>query len=398
MAKLRLYFDHLDQPVELVDCAEIAEQLAAVLQGWRFTITGESDGLTPVITIVGIGQGYRYSARWSSGATRYRHGGDVVCAALADLFRAEAAMQSPRLCLHGSAAEFAGKLVVFPSPYRAGKSTLSAALAAAGVRLFADDVLPIDAAAGDQGMAPGVQPRLRRPLPDDASAEFRRFVAGRSGLSSERYLYLDLTRDELAPRGSLAPIGGFVLLERAPASASELVAIGKAEVLRQVIWQNFARNGDARDILERLDAIVDQAACFKLRYARAEDAAAALKDGFASWTRPAGAVPPVPAAATADASHVPAQYRRHPQVVEKVVDQDLFLVSQDRRAIFHLNPVGVAVWRLLGDRLGLDQIVELVHAAFPEVGRADIRRDIANLLDTLVAKRLVIAAPNRNAA
>ena len=74
------------------------------------------------------------------------------------------------------------------------------------------------------------------------------------------------------------------------------MAIGKAEVLRQVIWQNFARNGDARDILERLDAIVDQTACFKLRYARAEDAAAALKGGFASWTRPAGAVPPVPAA------------------------------------------------------------------------------------------------------
>ena len=67
---------------------------------------------------------------------------DAACSFIVDLIRAYIAAAPSLLCLHGAAAEFAGRLVVFPTPYRSGKSTLTAYLAAAGVRVYADDILP----------------------------------------------------------------------------------------------------------------------------------------------------------------------------------------------------------------------------------------------------------------
>ena len=60
----------------------------------------------------------------------------------------------------------AGRLVVFPNVRRAGKSTLSAAPARAGHRVFSDDVVPfsVPAAAPARGLAMEIAPRLLLPM------------------------------------------------------------------------------------------------------------------------------------------------------------------------------------------------------------------------------------------
>jgi len=63
-----------------------------------------------------------------------------------------------------------------------------------------------------------VLPRLRLPLCDQEGESFHRFVGRRCGPASESYLYVELTEEELAPRGTKAPIEGIVLLGREPAA------------------------------------------------------------------------------------------------------------------------------------------------------------------------------------
>ncbi|EHK53331.1 hypothetical protein [Allomesorhizobium alhagi] len=118
--------------------------------------------------------------------------------------------------------EFAERLVVFPSTNRAGKSTLIARLAAEGVAVHADDLLPLTP--DDEGMSLGISPRLRLPLPETAGATLTRFVMENQGAADGRYKYLELAAPLLAPFGESCPIGAFVLLERQIHRAAELLA------------------------------------------------------------------------------------------------------------------------------------------------------------------------------
>lgn len=72
-----------------------------------------------------------------------------------------------------------------------------------------------------------------------------------------------------------------------------------------------------------------------------------------------------------------------------MVDDELFLVNPAGEAIYHLNPVGVALWRLLGQPIRIEEAVGLLHEAFPEVSRKRIKRDVATLLADLASRGLV---------
>ena len=141
--------------------------------------------------------------------------------------------------------------MVYPSKYRAGKSVLSACIAAADIPLFCDDVLPISIVEGHD-IAPDLAPRLRIPMPDNLRPKSRKFIQSSTGLEGNQYLYLDLDNDHLAARGSQAPVGAFILLEREEGVPLSLEAVSEAEVLHQVVWQNFARDAEAPRILEQL--------------------------------------------------------------------------------------------------------------------------------------------------
>jgi hypothetical protein len=265
------------------------------------------------------------------------------------------------LCLHGGAVEFAGRLVIFPSRYRAGKSVLCGCLAAQGRRLFADDVLPLREA-DNYGVAPGTKPRLRLPLPDDLGDATRRFLKNHAGLASKRYLYLDLPPEQLARRGETAPIGGFVLLERDAAFRPSLSPVKESEVLRRVILQNFAREHAATDLMRRMRHLVASTRCYPSTLSRASDV-------------PAG------------------HFKRHPGAAEVEVDGERFLADPSGIAVHHLNPIGSAVWTLLEHPVTIKEATDTLHAAFPDLDRGRLERDVTSLIKSLTKRRLLIAGP-----
>ncbi len=158
---LFLRFDGISRPMELVDCPEVVDGFAKVFHGWQFRELKDSGPEAPAMVLRRETDGYRLEAPWLQTPIFRRDMASAVCAFVAELFQAEIRDQPGLLLLHAAAVEIAGRLVVLPSQYKAGKTVLCACLAAHGMRLFTDDVLAIRAP-DDYGFAPGTMPLLRQ--------------------------------------------------------------------------------------------------------------------------------------------------------------------------------------------------------------------------------------------
>jgi len=397
--RLLLQFDGLPGPIALVRCPELRDLLSTLSPGWTGRVCKKSDhDQHPLITVRRDEDGYWLTSRRNPKRARHKAAVDVTCALIAELFWPFLEAEPDLLCVHGAAAEFAGKLVVFPNRYRAGKSLLSAALAAHGHRLFTDDVLPIDIGT-ERGLALGVRPRLRIPVPDDLDARTRQFIDERAGPSSERYLYLNTREAEQAARGTQLPIGAFVLLERNASVDPAMTRISFGAVMQQLIWQNFARQLHHAEILRRLHQLSEGARCFRLSYARVEQAVTLLDESFDSWPDATAQRTATQAATVSFAGCLktagtpPRFFARDPRIVESTADGEHFLSNSDGTAIYHLNPLGSVVWRLLIDDISTAELVDAVHYAYPDVRWEQIEADVRELIVKLVESGLVVAGP-----
>lgn len=279
--RIHLAFPPLPQPVRFVGCDELIDPLCSILHGWD--IAESVSLLPPVIRITRTQGGYRRVSCWQHAPSLARKKVrktvvEAICGfhfELIDWYLVEHRGQVP---LHGAAARYGDGVVLFPALAKAGKSTLSVHLAMVGHALFSDDVVPIDAGTRE-AVAMGIQPRLRQ-IPPDASDAFRAFVEARPGPTRPRRRYVRLREDEIAPVGERAPVRGVVLLHRQDDVEPALQPAEPAEVLEKLILQNFAMNAPAGEVLDALHAIVAQADCYALRYARAPQAVALLDDAF----------------------------------------------------------------------------------------------------------------------
>ena len=392
-------FEDLSRPLLLRNCSTLLDHFPLIFPGWNIA-TDESSAQSPVIRIERNARGiFSLSADWLDKTAEYDDEVDTLCALIAKVVKARTLEDTNLLCLHGAAVEIGGKLVIFPNRYRAGKSVLAVCMAAAGFRIYSDDILPISLASGE-GIAPAIAPRLRHPYPDNLDEGTRRFIESRAALQGKRYHYLDLAPDLLAERGSRADVGAFVFLERTDGVRADLQPIAESEVLRQVVWQNFAREADAPATLGRLGQLVNRAQRFVLRYERADDAVALLAGGFGhSGDRqidsPAPATLELESSASA-ALDIPAGYllRRHGISVINS-EGNAFLADASGCAIHHLNPVGSAIWNLLEQPITAAQIVDLLLIAFPDAGRGRIEADVGDLIGALKSKSLLLEGPRR---
>jgi hypothetical protein len=266
-----LEFADIENPIALIGCEELAPIIRQVLRGWDMRETTCAEPTTAKISIRKTKKGYIRSSPWVKKPQSFRHPVTAVCDFLVDLTNAYLADHPEMLCLHTAAVHLDDGLVLLPGTYRAGKSTLSVHCAAAGFKLFSDDVLPVDGETRS-GIAPGILPRLRLPLPDNSGAAFKDFVASRAGAESDRYLYVDLEAERFASRGIKAPITAIVLLERMETGSPEIAPISGGETLKRAILQNFSRAQPALNILDNLHGIVAGARCFELRYRTGEEA------------------------------------------------------------------------------------------------------------------------------
>ncbi len=273
-----LAFEGLKGPVELVGCDGLAEDIARVTGDWPFREIADSTE-EPVITIELAGVKYFRDSPWLKKAAVFRDPVNAVCDFLVDLVKAYIADQPGMLCLHCAAVEFGDGLVVFANTYNTGKTLLVVELAAAGMRVFADDVMPLRAA-DNHGIGLCLMPRLRRPLPDDASQRFNAFLGPRRGATSKRFLYVNLRPGEIAPFGVSAPIRGVVVLDRNDERKPGMKPLRESDTLRALVPRNFARDEPALEIFDRLHNVVGAAKRYRLTYGTSEQAVTLLVDAF----------------------------------------------------------------------------------------------------------------------
>jgi len=86
----------------------------------------------------------------------------------------------------------------------------------------------------------------------------------------------------------------------------------------------------------------------------------------------------------------PIAYRRAAGIVERGIDDALYLAEAEGEAIYHLNPTGASLWRLLAAPVTLDEAVTLFHQAFPERDRGDLEADLKTLIEALFKRGLIV--------
>ena len=274
-------FAGLLHPVAFINCESLYPYMFTILRDWGMEKFDPGDDKPPIITIQKTTAGFERRSRWLSKPAISRNPVDAVCDLIVDLTHAYVADNKGLLCLHCAAVEFNQGLVVFPNTYRAGKSTLSLKLVSGGARLFTDDVLPISNQ-GDFGLALGILPRMRLPLPQEITPGFADFVTTRAGPQNSRYLYVKLGMNEQAALGTAAPIRGVTILQREKNAGAELLKAKKSLVVKDMILRNFARQNPGLEIINRLYAIVENAECYSLRYDNLDQAVDLLEDAFGS--------------------------------------------------------------------------------------------------------------------
>lgn len=395
-----IWFDDLVEPVHLIDADDLLIDIPKILPSWNFKTETISEGnLEGSISVAGKNNKFCLRSPRIAGGDCRTHRVDAICGLIVEIVWSYLNSNSDLLCLHCAAAKFDDSLVVFPSTYRAGKSLLTACIANADVQIFTDDILPVlPTQDGCFGLANGIQPRLRLPLPTDSlSEEDTKFITDQDVVKSNRYCYLNLKPSELAHRGTRSRIASFILLDRQEDRSAELLPVGTADMLSAVIWQNFARQMESPIILQHLKDLVETTQKFRLVYDRPTDAVTLLEKEFAHGRRfqvrkeQAPDQPPIlqPIIRFFAEDSCSTWLQRAPDVVEETADGQSFLCGSNGQSIHHLNPVASAIWQLLSEPVTEENILDILKVAFPEVPIDQMNRDIINLIKSLEDKKLI---------
>ena len=106
--RLILEFDGLSRQIALAGCSEIYASFATVFRGWRIREVGAADQ-PPILSLGNTHKGYRLEGAWLANPIVRRDRVDALCGFIAEFIRAYVNDDKRLLCLHGAAAEFAGR-------------------------------------------------------------------------------------------------------------------------------------------------------------------------------------------------------------------------------------------------------------------------------------------------
>ncbi len=85
----------------------------------------------------------------------------------------------------------------------------------------------------------------------------------------------------------------------------------------------------------------------------------------------------------------PERYRRTEGIHETPMDDETFLADPRTDSLYHMNPLGRALWTLLATPHSRGEMETLMASAFPEVDPETLAADIAGFLDRMIEARLV---------
>lgn len=386
-------FEDTNATIEIPDDAAFRAALNAAAFDWPYREARELGA--PVATVRASGGSYEVTAPDEEPFTATAV--SAACSVIVDAVKAAIEANPSRLCFHCGSVLLGGQLVLLAGPFRAGKSSLIARMAADGHAVFGDDVLPLDEE-DLRGVAIGVAPRLRLPLPASSSKAMRAFVTQWATAQDDRYLYF--RPPSLAMRGANAPLGAVVLLDRRTDGPAQLLQATEGAALRSLIARNFSRADSAQELLDRLHGVAARLPRFTLRYSSLEEAAALLGRVFVDGAPPPERYPLAETKSMEEAAGAPAVaslnqdllLRRNPAVRMRTVDGEVFLTDAEGWGIHHLNASGAGLWRLLEQPVTTREAVDVMAAAFPAVSRQMLEQDVSDLFAALHAQGFVIEA------
>lgn len=396
-----IVFRGISAPLRLDGADAVRQLLPTVAAAWPHDCRDADPSVAPFFTIRSDpGQPLLLcQSRIDPKPARWLDPVNALCDVIATLALALPVENPSLICLHAAGVAMAGRLVVFPNVSRAGKSTLSVALARAGHPLYGDDVLPLSFAEEDRaiGHAMGVAPRLRLPLPASIGREFRDWVDAAEGPRNRQYKYLALKGQPA--QGVTLPVGAFVILDRqeAPLSA-RLIPVTPDVAMDALLHQNFTRDRHSADILKAIAATLTNLPVFRLSYATLSEAVACLEAAFTRWPGPAPEEAPALQFRMAEFGRTSRRGRapdtllgQRPGTVERTIGDRLYLADAEGRAIHRMDPIAASIWAELEEPVARQELETLLVDAFPDVGLDRIATDLRRLLDHFAHAGLIEA-------
>lgn len=318
----------------------------------------------------------------------------ALCALLADVLETHIEESPNPIALHAGAFAIGRRLIAVTGPRRAGKSTLIARLCAEpDLQIFCDDVLPISPQG--EGVALGVAPRLRLPLPAKASMHFKQFARQHMGPHDSRYGYL--CASNVALHGVRLPLGAIVVLDRQSDTPACLHTVNEDDALFYTLEQNMGQFSSPGEALATTQALLGKITCVRLVYSNLEEAVQLLRKAFDGkeainpdlQVKPAqGWVPPTPKThSLADTGRV---FKRAPTAALRRIGQSAFLWQAGEHTLWRLNTEGQAVWALLEMPGNARELAEALAEVFVEVPQKQLEHDVLKMLGKMWAEGFLI--------
>ena len=304
----------------------------------------------------------------------------ALCAVMADVLEAHIEESQNPIALHAGAVAISNRLIAITGPRRAGKSTLIARLCAEpDLQIFCDDVLPISPLG--EGVALGVAPRLRLPLPAKTSQHFKQFARQHLGPHDSRYGYL--CASNVALHGVRLPLGAIVVLDRQTDTPACLHTVNEDDALFYTLEQNMGQFHSPGEALATTQALLGKITCVRLVYSNLEEAVQLLRKAFDGkeainpdlQVKPAqGWVPPTPEThSLADTGRV---FKRAPTAALRRIGQSAFLWQAGEHTLWRLNTEGQAVWALLEMPGNARELAHSLAEVFVQTKLQDIEMDV----------------------
>jgi hypothetical protein len=386
-----LFFQGVSAPLRLVGADAILPIIAEVATGWPYRLSEVDPSAVPFFSITAVPDAAKVlcESHVDGHAPQLWDPVNAVCDALASLAMALPLSNRRLICLHAAGVEIAGRLVVFPSIRRAGKSTLSVALARTGHRIFSDDVVPLSFPWGGPAVAHamGLVPRLRLPLPESLPADVSAWAAAMPGPRNRQYHYLPVGGQPW--HGEQLPLGAFVLLDRRDETTlAQLAPVPPDAAMDALLHQNFTRDRHSGEVLEVIAATLAATPVWQLTYSDLGDAVGCLKAGFTGWNSERTVSGQERIFGTAVLDYTPApmgrRLRQRAGVMQRWIGEVLYLADPEGRAIQRMDGLASAIWELLEEPVSRDDLEETLVEAFPKVPPERLCEDLGVLLNRLV--------------
>jgi hypothetical protein len=404
--------------IGFLDADAVEQALGRALKGWlpgpapepaqEPALAGAAPAMprandaTPAIARVArMDDGYATHSSYLHAALQGLGVAGAACAVIADLSQAYYDARPGCIALHCGAFRYRGRLFAMTGPARAGKSTLTARLAAEpDFEIFCDDVLPV--LPDGQATALGIAPRLRLPLPPDSAGQFRHYVDRHLGPRDARYGYL--CAPSVVAHGLQSPLAGLLILDRRADGPARLHSVTEDEALRALLLQNMADLDTAEIALRRMTDLVRGMTCLRLVYSDIEDAAHLIRRAFESGaTMPQDILigPALSPRNDAAPSHRQPEvdpetcWQRDPDVMLQSSGDAAFLWKPGRQQLWHLNPLAAAIWTMLELPGSATELGAVLSDEFPDQPAATIVADVTALLAALARAGMIHAARAR---